>query len=278
MREGVISEDDLEAALLQQRIVGAKLGKILVDRGLVTAEELEDALAHQLDDPHLEHVDEGSSVPLELAPESDATPAGHDLFDDLADEDEPQMPLLGTLLLRDALVTEDELESALDEQRSTGTRLGEILVARGSVTSEHVCRRLAEQHDLDFAEVTPAEVDAEAARLLPEDVARERSILPLRFLAEGPLLVGLADPTNVFQADRLRLELGIPLRFVVATPEAIAAAIDYVHGVVAAEQAPEQAVEPPTTDAAAEVEPAGGERSPHRTGLRSGHSSSATGT
>ena len=288
VRSGLVTEDDLEAALVHQRLIGDKLGKILVDRGLVTAEQLAHVRAEQHELPYaesheLEPEDDVAALlpadaarrlaalPLRRLPDGRvlvavADPVGDDVHelrrlvgepvalavaaapsiaaaleraaeqaepgpDEFDDEDGPRLPLLGTLLVRDGLVTEDELASALDEQRTSGVRLGEILIARGSVTSENVCRRLAEQHDLEFTDLRTDEAEPDVARLLAEDVARERSLVPLRFLDEGPLLVALADPANSFQADRLRLELGVPLRFVVATPEAIAAALDAVHGV-----------------------------------------------
>jgi type IV pilus assembly protein PilB len=138
-------------------------------------------------------------------------------------------PALGSLLVRDGLLTEQELESALALQRESGKRLGEILIERGDVTRTQLARLLAEQVEMPLVELEESEVDTEAALLLPEDLARRYRALPVGFLADESLLVAVADPTNVLHWDELRLALGVPIRFGVAAPDAIDAAIAYVH-------------------------------------------------
>ncbi len=131
--------------------------------------------------------------------------------------------------MREGLVTKDELEAALVEQRSSGLRLGEILVDRGAVTRTQVARVLAEQHELPFIELAESDMEIEAATLLPEDLARRYSALPVSLEPDGTLLVAVADPTNVLHSDELRLALGVPLRFGVAAHDAIDAAIAFIH-------------------------------------------------
>jgi type IV pilus assembly protein PilB len=138
-------------------------------------------------------------------------------------------PALGSLLVRDGLLTEEDLQDALEAQRSSGKRLGEILVERGSVTRTQVARLLAEQVEMPLVELGESDVDAEAATLLPEELARRYSAVPVGFLPDNSLLVAVADPTNVLHWDELRLALGVPIRFGVAAPEAIDAAIAFVH-------------------------------------------------
>jgi type IV pilus assembly protein PilB len=138
-------------------------------------------------------------------------------------------PALGALLVRDGLVDHDELEAALAAQRSLGGRLGEILVERGVVTRTQVARVLAEQHELPFIELAESDMDIAAAALLPEDLARRYSALPVAFEPDGALLVAVADPTNILHSDELRLALDRQLRFGVAAPDAIDAAIAFIH-------------------------------------------------
>ena len=138
-------------------------------------------------------------------------------------------PKFGSLLVRDGLITEEELALALDEQRVSGKRLGEILVDKGTITRAHVARLLAEQVEMPLVELDESEVDTAAAALLPEALARRYSALPMGFLADDSLLVAVADPTNVLHWDELRLALGVPIRFGVAAPDAIDAAIAFVH-------------------------------------------------
>ena len=172
-------------------------------------------------------------------------------------------PVLGSLLLRDELVTEDELAAALAQQRLSSTRrLGEILVARGSLTSEQVSRALAEQHELPFVELLDTEIDRSAAGRLPRDLARAHLALPISHLDDGGLLVVVADPASAVHADELRAALGVPLQFAVATVADLDAAIESLDGatdavvdepVEAGDEQPEPAEEPEPVPAAPEL-------------------------
>ena len=99
----------------------------------------------------------------------------------------------------------------------------------GLVTRTQVARGLAEQHELPFIELAESDLQIEAATLLPEDLARRYTALPVSIEPDGSLLVAVADPTNVLHSDELRLALGVPLRFGVAAPDAIDAAIAFIH-------------------------------------------------
>ena len=135
-------------------------------------------------------------------------------------------PALGTLLVRDGAVTAEQLEVALEEKRRSPTkRLGEILVEQGATTRAAVARVLAEQHELEYVELDPSSIDAAAAALLPEQLARRYNAIPVRFQDDGSVLVAVADPTNVMFSDELRLALGLPVRVAVASADAIELAI-----------------------------------------------------
>jgi len=137
---------------------------------------------------------------------------------------------LGALLVRDGLVSEEELDAALAQQRIAGNkRLGEILVERGAVTRSQVARLVAEQYDLPFVELELARVDVETAQVLPESLAHRLSALPLGRSDDGSLLVAVSDPTNVVYADELHVVLDAPIRFVVVTPDEIDEALHHVH-------------------------------------------------
>ncbi len=158
-------------------------------------------------------------------------------------------PPLGALLMREGLVTDADLETALAQQRlSASRRLGEILVERGIVTRADIARLVAEQYELPFVELAASEVDPLAGALLPEEIARRYAAVPIGFLPDGSLRLVVADPTNVLYSDELHIALGVPLSFAVADPSAIAAAITLAH-----EHAP-------TVDASLEdTSPVGGE-------------------
>jgi type IV pilus assembly protein PilB len=135
-------------------------------------------------------------------------------------------PALGTLLVRDGVITPEQLELALEAKRLTPSkRLGEILVDQGFASRPAVARVLAEQHELEFLELTADTVDVDAAMLLPEALARRYRAIPVRILETGTVLVAVSDPTNVVFSDELRLVIGAPLRVCVAPEDAIDIAI-----------------------------------------------------
>jgi type IV pilus assembly protein PilB len=127
---------------------------------------------------------------------------------------------LGVLLVRDTLLTAEQLEEALAEKEATGRRLGEIVVDRGWVSAADLARALAEQHALQYLDLTTLEIETAATSLLPEKFAKRYQALPMRFIDEDTVLVAVADPTNVITSDDLRLALGLNVRFaVVAGPD-----------------------------------------------------------
>jgi type IV pilus assembly protein PilB len=133
---------------------------------------------------------------------------------------EDARPLLGRLLVDRSLLTLEQLEEALVEKESTGGRIGEIVVARGWLSENDVAHALADQHELEFIELSKTEVDASAALLLPEKFARRYGALPIRFLDDDSVLVAIADPTNVLTSDDLRLAFGLNVKLgVVAAGE-----------------------------------------------------------
>jgi type IV pilus assembly protein PilB len=134
-------------------------------------------------------------------------------------------PALGALLLRDGALSVEQLEQALRDKDTSGKRLGEILVDRGFVTPTQVSRVLAEQHELPFIDLVRDPIDVGAAGLLGETLARRYGAIPVRFLADGAVLVAVSDPTNVVAADDLRIALGAAVRVGVASAEAISKAI-----------------------------------------------------
>lgn len=143
----------------------------------------------------------------------------------VAADSEPRR-VFGSLLLRDGLVTEDELDAALAQQRLSSTRrLGEILVARGALSEALVSRALAEQHELPFIDLRQHEIDPTARSLLAADVARRHAALPISYLPDGSVLLVVADPTSALQDDELRAKLGVAVQYAVAPLAEIEAAI-----------------------------------------------------
>jgi type IV pilus assembly protein PilB len=124
---------------------------------------------------------------------------------------------LGSILTVAGLITDAELETALEAQRHRGTRLGAVLVELGLLTTRQIAGAIAEQCRVEFVELDTAAIEPEAVRLLPEQLARRFEALPLKILPDGVLLLAMADPTNLRAHDDLQLALGgHPFRLAVA--------------------------------------------------------------
>ncbi len=144
-------------------------------------------------------------------------------------------PALGVLLVRDGLISKEDLEAILDEQREarqqrvSGRQLGEVLVEREMVTTAQVAKLVAEQYELPFVDLDTSDIDLRVARLLNEELTRRLSAVPISARPDGSYLLAIADPATVLFSDELRRALGSSPHFAVVGPDAIEAAIAVVH-------------------------------------------------
>ncbi len=110
---------------------------------------------------------------------------------------------IGDLLLREGLITRDQLDQALLEQRNSGMRIGYCLVKLGFVQETEITKALARQYRMPAVDLSRFEVDPKIIKLVPADVAVRHIVLPLK--REGRMLtVALADPTNLGVVDDLK--------------------------------------------------------------------------
>ena len=136
---------------------------------------------------------------------------------------------LGEVLRALAGLSDTALEEALRVQADEGGRLGEVLVARKSVTIEDVARALAVQLDLPFLpHISPDAVDAELARAVPINFAKQALILPLAMDGETVALA-VADPLDTTVLDHARMLLQRNVSPRVAVPAVIVDAINGVY-------------------------------------------------
>ena len=103
---------------------------------------------------------------------------------------------LGDVLIREGLLTRAKCDQALAEQRSSGHRLGYVLVKLGLVPEIEITKILARQHRMPAVDLSRFEVDPKILKLIPADLANKHVVLPLK--REGrTLTVAMADPTNM---------------------------------------------------------------------------------
>jgi Type II secretion system (T2SS), protein E, N-terminal domain len=138
-------------------------------------------------------------------------------------ENEPRSHL-GALLLRKGLLTNDELDRAL-EQRETGELLGEALVRLRICFEDDIARVLAAQANVDFVDIGVTSVDRRAVELLAWPEAEQMRAIPLRLHHDDSVSVAVADPTDESMLPSLKLALGgRDVRLLVTTQSALRAA------------------------------------------------------
>jgi type IV pilus assembly protein PilB len=110
---------------------------------------------------------------------------------------------LGDLLIREGLITKEQLDKALQEQKSNGQRLGYNLVKMGFVQETEITKMLARQYRMPAVDLARFEVDPKIVKMIPADIALKHLVLPLK--REGrTLTVAMADPTNLSVIDDLK--------------------------------------------------------------------------
>jgi len=140
------------------------------------------------------------------------------------------MPLkLGELLTKAKLITETQLQDALDEQQQSGGRIGEHLVRLGFVSEEDILDCLSQQYGVPSINLRHFDIDEAIIRLIPADVARKYQFIPVSKTG-ATLTVAMSDPTNVFAMDDITFITGYRVEPVVASEEALREAIDKYYG------------------------------------------------
>jgi type IV pilus assembly protein PilB len=123
---------------------------------------------------------------------------------------------LGEVLLKEGLITPQQLKEALDYQRAHGGRLGSILVSLGIVQDEAITAVLSRQYGVPAVNLDLFDVDPNAVRLLPEETARKYMVLPLARNG-STMTLAMVDPTNVFAIDDIKFMTGLNIDQVVVS-------------------------------------------------------------
>ncbi|MDD5329903.1 MAG: ATPase, T2SS/T4P/T4SS family [Sulfuricella sp.] len=114
----------------------------------------------------------------------------------------PEKIRLGEILVQQKLVSQEQLDFSLGEQKRSGRRLGRVLIENGFVSEEQISDALAKQLDIPHINLKYYNVSAEIIRLLPETQARRFRAIILERRGDR-LLVGMADPSDLFAYDEI---------------------------------------------------------------------------
>lgn len=137
---------------------------------------------------------------------------------------------LGELLIQKHCITPEQLEKALEIQKKTGEKLGEVLQKMGLVESREVYEALAEQLGTPYVDLDSYVIDPRVVTILPEKFCRQHQVVPIG--EEGnTLIIAMANPVDVVAIDRIRLMTKREIRPVIATPQDIEKTLNAYYGV-----------------------------------------------
>jgi type IV pilus assembly protein PilB len=152
-----------------------KLGELLIQKGYITWDQLEETLSLQ----------------------KNVEPLGQILSEKgYISKKEGQILFLGEILVRQRWLDWEYLKTALDEQRKTGRILGEILLEKKWVSEDQLYRSLAIQNGLRFVELDKILIQPEILKMVPVNLVLSLKFMPLA-KGERDLLIAISDPLNV---------------------------------------------------------------------------------
>jgi len=136
---------------------------------------------------------------------------------------------LGEILVRENLISPQNLREALDYQREHGGRLGYNLVKLGLVSDDMITAVLSRQYGIPSVNLELFQVDEHVLHLIPQEVAQKYSVLPLSRVGAS-LTLAMVDPTNVFAMDDIKFMTGLNVEPVVVAEASIQQAIAKYYG------------------------------------------------
>src|ERR1700726_1904100 len=160
---------------------------------------------------------------------------------------------LGEILVKDSLISSDQLKQALDFQKKNGGRLGTCLVKMGIVSDEDITAVLSRQYGVPSINLKFYEVDPAVIKLVPQETAVRYQIVPLSRVG-STLTIAMTDPTNVFAMDDIKFMTGFNVEPVVASETAIAEAISKFYGEARSEEELNKVMKDLSAEDAADLE------------------------
>ncbi|GAB4291770.1 MAG: type IV-A pilus assembly ATPase PilB [Myxococcota bacterium] len=138
---------------------------------------------------------------------------------------------LGELLVRENLISAQQLQRAIEAQRVEGGRLGVHLTKLGLIDEKQLTSFLAKQYRIPAIDIRKLEIEAEIIKLVPREVAERHMVVPVNRSGQT-LILAMADPSNIFAIDDVKFITNYNIEAVVASEEAIQEAIEKYYGKV----------------------------------------------
>ena len=205
LRQGVLDEDQLAHAMAEHKRTGLMLSKILVRLGMVSEETLTNILGSQMQ----------SSTKMRI----------------------------GEMLLAQGYITQEQLDKALETQKTSGKRLGRTLVDLGYMPEERLIEILSRQFEVPYVKLDNFDIDPNAYTYLPEDMCKQYRVVPLfvqksedeRRQVRSVLTIAMTDPTNMRTISIVKFKVRMDVEVVMASDADVQKCIERVfagHGPV----------------------------------------------
>jgi type IV pilus assembly protein PilB len=136
---------------------------------------------------------------------------------------------LGDLLVESGLISEEQLQNALKEQKRLNMRLGDVLITQNYITEQQLIEVLEFQLGIPHIQLYRQKIETKVINLIPQKLAVQHSVLPIR--VEGnKLILAMADPMDYFAIDELRMTTGLRIEPAIASKDELLRAIKRYYG------------------------------------------------
>jgi type IV pilus assembly protein PilB len=138
-----------------------------------------------------------------------------------------QSSRLGEILVKNNLITKEQLARALEEQKLSGgqMRLGTVLIKQDAITSQNLSSFLSKQYGVPAVNLSDYDIDPAVIKVIPQEVVQKYQLIPVN-RAGATLIVAVSDPSNLFAIEDIKFMTGYNVEMVVASEADIKSAID----------------------------------------------------
>ncbi len=140
---------------------------------------------------------------------------------------------IGELLIKHKIISPDQFDKAIEEQKKNGGMLGSILIKMNAVKDRDLLQFLSEQYGVPSIKLSEFEIDPEVLKIIPPDVATKYRVMPL-YVKNSTLILAMIDPSNIFMLDDIKFLTGYRVEPLIASEEAILHTIDTFYGTTTA--------------------------------------------
>jgi len=190
LREGIIDPKQLDEALLEHKRSGLLMGKVLVKLGMVSEELLVATINKQLKSRDSRR--------------------------------------LGEVVVEDGYITKEQLAQALDMSKTTGQKLGMVLVRKGFLNEDALMEILAARMEIPSAKLADFDFSPEILKILPEEVCQQLRLIPMEKIG-NKLNIAMIDPSDLKAVDIVQFKTGCDITAFMATEKDVLESIERVY-------------------------------------------------